>query len=151
MQQLLTQLFVKRLTLSCEKFLESIGRLKAGQLGGNEIKPIDEKDKKIFTDILTTQLSNNNRIIWVAIVLLCVLFGVGVSLVFYYLDSPKIMGVVFGGTFLSLLSIIEWLHRLWTDKSKMDLLYAMTPELSSEQFVKLAEIIYWKDKDKDKK
>ena len=137
---------MKRLKLVFEEYLKGIGRFaQTIDLGREEIepRPVTEKDSQFLTAQLNRQYKANNNMIIIATTMLVILFVLGVFLVFYYLDSPKIISVVFGGTFLSLLSIISRLHKLWIEKNMMDVSLIILQTLTPEQAAQFFKELYW--------
>jgi uncharacterized protein with PQ loop repeat len=132
-------------------YLQRIGRLDEEVCLGPRMdkKVVEDKDtviqqSRLLSETLNNRFRFNNKIIIIAVVLLCILFAVGVILVFYYRDSPSVMGGVFGGTFLSLLSIISRLHKLWKEKNLMDITIGMLEGLPPEKAAEFISTIYWK-------
>jgi hypothetical protein len=133
---------MKRLQSVFEGYLQKIGRLAPEDLG-NEPQSVTENDKKNIVEQLSKEFAFNQKIIVVYIVMLFLLFGVGIFIVLYYLNSPKAIGAVWGGTFLSLLGIVERLRRLWREKSIMDVTLSVIQDLPPEETVKMIELFYW--------
>lgn len=132
---------------SIDKFDEDIrlGRkVKTRKKADKDIAAVIEGKSQLLTQRLNERFKFNNRIVILAVVLLCLIFGIGVFLIFYYRDSPATMGGVFGGTFLSLLSIIRWLHKLWQEKSVMDMSLSVLEGLAPKQAAEFISTIYWK-------
>jgi hypothetical protein len=141
---------LKQLKEIYKDYLESIGRLDEEISLGPRTDKKEVEDKSTIirqSRFLSERLNNrfrfNNKIIIIAVVLLCILFAMGVILVFYYRDSPSVMGGVFGGTFLSLLSIIGWLHKLWKEKSMMDISLSILEGLPPEKALDCINTLYW--------
>ena len=141
---------MKQLKEIYKDYLESIGRLDEEICLGPRLDKKEVEDKSTLirqSRFLSERLNNrfrfNNKLIIIAVVLLCILFAAGVILVFYYRDSPSVMGGVFGGTFLSLLSIIGWLHKLWKEKSLMDISLSILESLPPEKASDCINTLYW--------
>jgi alkylhydroperoxidase family enzyme len=93
---------------------------------------------------LREDAKSTDRIIVVAVVLLCCLFFAGLGLVFYYRDSPGHVAAMFGGgSFLSLLGIVGWLRKLWFDKRTMDLLLVLVQSMSPADAAKVLATFYF--------
>jgi hypothetical protein len=141
---------LKQLKKIYGEYLKKVGKLDEDiRLGKSKTR--DAEDKAVITQqnqLLTERLKNrfitNDRIIAIAILMLCVIFGIGVFLVFYYRHTPSAMGGVFGGTFLSLLAIIRWLFKLWREKSYMDITLGILEGLTPRQAAEFISNIYWK-------
>ena len=133
-----------------KKYLKRIGRIQEISLGAYEPQTITREDNQFFTKLLEKQLNFNRNVIIVYISMLCVLFGIGVLLIFYHLNSPEKIGLIFGGTFLSLLTIIEKLRRLWRDKSIMDITLNIAQGLPPEQTAQVIEALYFNSVRKSK-
>ncbi len=141
---------MKQLKEIYKDYLKRIGRLDEEVCLGPRTDKKDVKDKgtiirqsRFLSERLNNRFRFNNKIIILAVVLLCILFAVGVILVFYYRDSPSVMGGIFGGTFLSLLSIIGWLHKLWKEKSLMDISLSILEGLPPEKASDCISTLYW--------
>jgi hypothetical protein len=141
---------LKQLKEIYKDYLESIGRLDEEISLGPRTDKKEVEDKstiirqsRFWSERLNNRFRFNNKIIIIAVVLLCILFAMGVILVFYYRDSPSVMGGVFGGTFLSLLSIIGWLHKLWKEKSMMDISLSILEGLPPEKALDCINTLYW--------
>jgi hypothetical protein len=142
---------LKQLMKIYEDYLDGIGKLdKKIYMGrGKDTKPVEDKEiLKQESHILSKRLSKrfkfNDNIIRIAIVLLCLLFAIGVTLIFYYRDLPHVMGGVFSGTFLLLYIIIRWLHKLWEEKSHMDFVLVIFDGLPPEKAAEFLINHYWK-------
>lgn len=103
-----------------------------------------ERKTKSLEERLGERFKFNNGIILLAIIILCMIFVMGVFFVFYYRDSPVALGGIFGGTFLSLLSIISWLHKLWREKSVMDMTLSVIEGLPAREAAKFINTMAWK-------
>ena len=85
----------------------------------------------------------NKNIMIVYIAMLCIVFGIDVYLIFRFLNSPNAMGIIFGGTFLSLLTVIDRLRRIWKEKSIMEMILVLLDGLPKEQIATVIETLYW--------
>ena len=85
-----------------------------------------------------------DRILLIAVGLLCCLFALGFGLTIYHRNSPTNVAALFGGgTFLSLLGIVAWLRKLWFDKRTMDLLLALTQSMTPADAAKALTSFYF--------
>lgn len=127
-----------------EYYIKETGQLKPVMLG-SEDKPRavqkDEQDR--LKDNLQKRLKSNDLILTIAIILLCVIFVIGVFFVIYYKDNPKTIGVVFGGTFLSLLTIVLQLRKIWLDKNILDVSLNVIENLQPEDAADFIKTLYW--------
>jgi hypothetical protein len=48
-----------------------------------------------------------------------------------------------GGTFLSLLTVVEKIRRIWREKVFLDVVLTVSRELSPKETIKVIETIYW--------
>jgi hypothetical protein len=78
-----------------------------GNIGEVESEDVLIYQSGLLRQRLDLHFQFNNRIIILAMVLLCILFAVGVYLTIHYRDEPPVMGGIFAGTFISLLSIVK--------------------------------------------
>jgi hypothetical protein len=124
-------------------YLRRIGQYEAQRLGG-EAHQISPADSEFLRDSLCRQIRFSDRLITVAVILLCGLFVVGVFLILYNRGSLNATAVISGGTFASMLVIIRWLRQLWLDKSTMDMLVNAANGLSPAEAAKLVTTFYFK-------
>jgi len=130
-------------------YLRKIGKLegelslgKRGDSCGVENEDVLIRECEFLRKRLESRFHFSNKILILAMVLLCILFALGVYLIFYFRDDPPIRGGIFAGTFISLLSIVKWLHVIWKEKIFIDISIAIFEELSpSEAAQKAAEFI----------
>ncbi len=79
-----------KFNVACEAYLKRINRLEPVHLGESKKLLIPEKkDVDYLTHLLNSDILFNNKIIKVAVLLLCILFAVSIALVIYHVDSPK--------------------------------------------------------------
>jgi hypothetical protein len=132
---------------SIQTYLREIGEADAKKLGGATAIRAPEVLAEAQNSLerrLREDAKSTDRIIVVAVVLLCCLFFAGLGLVFYYRDSPEQVKVMFGGgTFLSLLGIVAWLRKLWFDKRTMDLLLVLVQSMSPTDAAKVLATFYF--------
>lgn len=127
-----------------EDYLNRIGELKPVQLGDDDKRIVTEKDSAFLETQINGQRNFNNTIIIVAMVVLCVIFLVGVALVIKYIDHIEKINIVFGGTFLSLLSIVYWLRKLWLEKSVLDISMGIIQNMPPEKAADYISTLYWR-------
>jgi hypothetical protein len=132
---------------SIQTYLREIGEVESKKLGdspalfapGALAGPQGRVERSLREEARKT-----DRIVAVAVVLLCSLFVAGLGLVIYYRDSPERVAVIFGGgTFASLLGIIAWLRKLWFDKRTMDLLLVSLESMSPSDAAKVLTTFYF--------
>lgn len=127
-----------------QKYLKDTQLLQLEQLGSEQkAVKVTEKEGNLLKDNLTAQMKFNNNIVVISIVLLCIIFLTGIFFVFYYRNSPSTIGVVFGGTFLSLLAIVTRLRKIWLEKSLMDVSLSVINDLPPEDAAKFIQTIYY--------
>ena len=131
------------------EYLKKIGRPEL-RLGDCKVTPATEQDSQFLTERLKAESKFNNMMVIILIVMFSILFGVGVCLVFYFLKSPRIIMVLFGGEFLSFLWITQGLHKLWYERATMSLTIEIVSNLPPEQAVKIVEILYYSKESKKK-
>src|SRR5215469_16756723 len=119
---------------SVQKYLREIGEAEAKKLGETAVVQSPEGLASAQSSLersLREDAKTTDRIILVAVVLLCSLFVIGIGFMVRYRNSPEKVAVLFGGgTFASMLGIVVWLRKLWFDKRTMDLLMALTQSMS---------------------
>lgn len=132
-----------------EKFLKENHRFEKIKAGGSEgVIPATETSKSQLINNLLIQNKFNNILILVIMAMFIVIFGIGIYFSLYYRNDPKTMGVVFGGSFLSLLVIIRGLQNLWKQKSTMDMLLTIVPNMTPDKAVEIIEMLYYANKKK---
>lgn len=135
---------MKKITAIVEHFLKETRQLDFIQLGGEETEiEVTTKQINTFKETLSKSKRFNKNIILFAIILLGITFLIGIFFVFYHRDNPRTIGLLFGGTFLSLLVIITQLRKLWLNKSLMDLSLSVIQDLPPKEAAKFVETIYW--------
>lgn len=135
-----------RLQTVLEKFLNEASSLKPPHLGDEPPSPKREVDKVAFLESLSQERGFNRGIIIALVALHVVLFAVSIGFAAYYRDSPTTIGVILGGSILSLLGITKGLQQVWREKVIMDVLVASVPNLSGDSLVKFVESIYYEKK-----
>ena len=136
---------MKKLETILSTFLNDIGRIEDIKLGGkvNQLKHLSDDDTARLTGQLSGQSKFNRTILVIYIISLCVLYAIGIFMVFYFLDSPEKIGIVFGGSFLGLLAIGDRLYKIWREKTVTDVLLTLIQGLPPIEAVKAIESIYW--------
>jgi hypothetical protein len=138
---------MSRYVQSVQTYLREIGEVESKKLGDTPTLRAPETlagaqstlERSLREDARTT-----DRIVVVAVVLLCCLFVAGIGLVVYYRNSPEHLEVLFGGgTFVSLLGIVGWLRKLWFDKRTMDLLLVLVQSMSPADAAKVLTAFYF--------
>jgi hypothetical protein len=140
----------KNLNLLLEEYLKTIGALEEVKLGTPPQAQFQvnyqynqEFSQKLKKRGKNTQ-KNTEKIIWLAVISLCILFATSVFFAFYLRDNSQIVTIIFGGAFLGNIRIIEKLRQLWLEKDMIDVLGDAMEQLSPEEGAKLAIITYWK-------
>ncbi|MGH8548826.1 MAG: hypothetical protein ACRERU_09550 [Methylococcales bacterium] len=132
---------MKRLETSLTDFLRLLGRLDDIKLGADEHQ-VNQPTEEDITRLKTRVCENskfNRTILILYIVSVCVLYVLGVFLVFHFIDSPDVIGVVFGGTFLSLIGVTERLYRVWREKTIIDVMLTIIDDLPPSEAIKSIE------------
>lgn len=124
-------------------YLRRIEQFEPQSLGKIQ-RSVTSEDNQFLRDSLKRQLSFNNSLIAVAVILLCGLFLLGAFLIVYHRDSVNAVTVISGTTFAALLGIISFLRRLWLDKSAIDLLVHASYGLSPAESAKLVTTFYFR-------
>lgn len=135
-----------------QSFLEDNSLLELEKLGSDEKKVAPSKNASLnLKSNILKQSKFNNNIVIVSIVLLCIIFGLGIFFAIYYRDNPTTIGVIFGGTFLSLLAIVSRLRRIWLEKSLMDVSLSVLEDLPPQDAAKFIQTIYYNMLENEKK
>jgi hypothetical protein len=136
---------MKKLENIFKEYLEKVGFKDLITLGDDKkIYPITEEDSEFLLKRLLPHQKQNNIFIYIAVIMLCVLFGVGMFFVFYYRNEPVTMGSIFGGNFLALIGIVIKLRQLWIDKFIIDHASIVLSDLQPEEAAKVIVILYTK-------
>jgi hypothetical protein len=132
---------------SIQTYLREIGEVESKKLGDAPALRAPETlagAQGALERSLREDARKTDRIVVVAVVLLCCLFIAGLGLVVYFRDSPERIAVLFGGgTFLSMLGIVGWLRKLWFDKRTMDLLLDLVQSMSPADAAKVLTTFYF--------
>lgn len=123
-------------------FLITAGRDATIKAGGG-VKAVSIKQKNELIHHLLNETKFNKKLIVVITIMFVILFGVGVFFTIYYRDNPKTMGIIFGGSFLTLIAVMRALQNLWAKKCRMDMLLTLIPGISPEQTVMVIETLLY--------
>lgn len=134
---------MKKLTNIFEKYLERIDRLKTIPLGEHHSRKITQDDNSFLNHLLDVQTRFNKNLLIIYVLLLCIIFIIGVILVFYFISSPAKIGVVFGGTFLSLLAVVDRLGRIWKEKNIIDMTLILVNNMPPDQTAAVIQTLYY--------
>jgi len=134
---------MKRLETIFEDYLRLIGQQEGPDLG-EKPKEVTAAANQHFAALLDEHLKFNKGIIVVAVALLCILFGVGMFLVYTLRTSPKGIVTISGGSFLSFLLVIRWLRRLWIEKSMIDVMIFVARDMPPKEAAKFLTGFYFK-------
>jgi hypothetical protein len=127
-----------------EAYLDRLGQSPGRMPSLGETAPsATPEDTRFIEGTLRAQRTFNDRIILVAILLLCAFFALGVFLILRFLSSPATIPLVFGGTIFSLLGIVRWLQTLWWDKSMMDVLLAVCASMTPDEAARTITTVYF--------
>lgn len=137
----------KKIQAVFEEYLKEYDILELKTLGGSsrgteDAKVPDQRASELLSARLLQQAKVNNTIIMLAVGMLFVLFAIGIYLIIHYQDDVKTIGLIFGGTFLSLLGIVGWLRKLWIDKNLLDMSAGIIGQLSPAEAAKYVETMY---------
>lgn len=127
-----------------EDSLNEWGALKPIKLGG-ERKAIvlSAENKQMFVDRLIKQDKLNNLLLFSIALLYFAIFGLALVLVYYYRTSSSTVLSILGGSVASLLPITWGLKSLWKEKSLLDILITVLPNMSPEEAVNLIKVYYF--------
>jgi hypothetical protein len=132
---------------SIQTYIREIGEIGPKKLGDPTALPSPESLTAAQSSLersLREDAKKTDRIIVVAVLLLCCLFAAGLALGIYYRDSPQNVAILFGGgAFVSMLGIVGWLRKLWFDKRTMDLLLSLTQSMKPDDAAKALTSFYF--------
>lgn len=138
---------MKHLQSILSDFLDKTGGKSPIVLGKHEenlqAQVISERDKEYLIQKLEEAARKGDTMVLTMTVMLITLFLVGLLFAFYYRDSPTTLGVIFGGTFLSLTTIFLELKRLWREKTAFDMLIGLLPSMSVSEAMKAVRSVYY--------
>ena len=133
-------------------YLNDSKLLNLEKLGSEDNKiEVSKNNNDALKNNILKQIKFNNNIVVISILLLCIIFGLGIFFAIYYRDSPTTIGVIFGGTFLSLLVIVSRLRKIWLEKSLMDVSLSIIEGLSPQDASKFIQTIYFSMLENDKR
>jgi|GEM_PF-3279137 len=138
----MTMKLSKRLQTAIRSGLNAVNQTAAPELG-EAPKGSRESSKRKMLEVLQKQQGVNAIFLWVSLVLLAILFGVGASLIYWYREQPDTLTLILGGNVFSLLVVIDWLRRLWRDKSVLDTLLLTASGLAPEDAIKAISTFYF--------
>lgn len=130
-------------------FLDANGRFQPSVAGPGDGITSSEASKAKFVARLLNESKFNRVLVIVILLMFTVIFALGIYFALYYRDKPATMGTIFGGTFLSLLTIVYKLQQLWKEKSKIDYLLILIPNLSATDALKVVETLLYTGKSKE--
>jgi hypothetical protein len=90
------------------------------------------------------QQSVSGQILVVAVATLIVVFGLQAFLVLYYRDSPRALGLLFGGQLACLFTVVNWLRRLWLDRCTLGMLVLITSEMAPKEAAQIITSWYFR-------
>lgn len=137
---------MKRAKYVFEEYLKKIEQLEPVQLGDEKEKQVTKDDNDFLKKHLVNQIKFNNKIIMLAIIMLFIIFILNIFLILYSLKEPEVIKVAFNGAFTvsSLFLIINWLRKLWAEKSLMDVSLGIAQDMQPEQAAKYIGSLYWR-------
>ena len=107
---------------------------------------ITEQSKEKLLEKFLNEKKNNNYILIVIVLMFVAAFAIGCYLILYYRDQPETLKIVFGGTFLSVTTIIYGLQRVWRQKSYMDYLILLIQNLPADRVGEIIQTIIFEGK-----
>ena len=125
------------------------GRINPAVLGKPKTEIVGREITSL-TERLEKQSNFNNMMIILIIIMLFILFLVAIFLVLKNSEDPAKINLIFGGSFLSILTIITVLRKLWKEKNAVDMLIAILPDMQPEEALKIIELLYYKSKREEK-
>ena len=135
---------MKKTTKIFSGFLKESGVLKQVTLGGTrDAVVVSKSTSSNFDQSLQEQLKMNRYMLIMAMILLGMIFLMGVFFVFYYRDQPQTLGMIFGGSFFTLLVVVMWLRKLWVENNLIEMSRAVLQNLPPTEAVKFIETLYW--------
>ncbi len=116
------------------------------KLGADDKKAVSNEANQEFLQKIGESTYINNVMIIVMMVLFCIVFILELIFVFIYSDSPTRLTAIFSVAFASFFVVIKGLQQLWREKSAMDMLQRILPNLPPEEVVKIVEILFYSGK-----
>lgn len=105
---------------------------------------IRQKDRLVQN--LMTQSRYNTYLVFMMSAMLLALFVVCLYFAIHFRNDPQRLKLTIGGSLLGLLAITQLLFSIWKEKSKMDLLITLIPEITPQEAKEVVEILYYKRK-----
>ena len=129
------------------EYLSRVAGLESVPLGpGRNSKAgseIQEKTQHLLERLERTRKFNDKLAIGL-IAMFVALFLTGVWLVIQFLNNPAMLRTLLGGNLLSLGGVIYGLRLVWREKTFIDLLLTIIPEVEPAEALKVIQAIYFK-------
>ncbi|ETR71191.1 MAG: hypothetical protein OMM_08279 [Candidatus Magnetoglobus multicellularis str. Araruama] len=140
---------MNKLEKAFSTYLQDIGYLDFVYLGDDkddikdkDVNPVTEKESQSLINNLSKSQEQNNSIVTIILIMLCILFTVGIFFVFYYRDDPVTLCTIFGGNFFALLGIVSKLKKIWTEKVIIEYSQSILKDLKPEEAAKVMMTLY---------
>jgi hypothetical protein len=79
---------------------------------------------------LRAVIAGTDKLLWVCIVCLLVLFGSDLVVLFRYMEHPRMIGAIVGATGVSFPVILKFMQKLWKQKFATETITAILPSIS---------------------
>lgn len=125
------------------EFLHEIKCLDVPKLGGEPPPMVDKENIRRFSEQLKRRMKANDRMVNLLLGLYAATFLVAALIVVAFAGKASYLQAVLGG---SLLAITEALRRFWKEKTALDVVIMVIPNLSPIEVVKVIESLYYGSK-----
>lgn len=114
----------------------------AAPLGAGDGKQVltSEQRAELRTD-LRMAIDRNRGTLRTAVTLIVILFIVNVGIAVFYLKEPLVIQAAAGVTGVSAAGLITWMIRLWTDKSRLEMLAVFAVNLEGDALKTLLNVL----------
>ena len=133
------------------QFLEETGNTDSIIMGARRATEVTSQQKETLVDNLLRENSFNKKLIILITSMFICVFLIGLFFAFYYRDKPTVLGIIFGGSFLTILGVIKGLQDLWREKTKTDMVLTLITNITPEQSVAVIETLLYGEKKKKSK
>lgn len=136
---------MKKLKSAFKDYLKKVGVDEFIPFGEEDHERYPTEESSLFFEKQLLQIRKvNDRIINIAIIMLCILFGVGVFFMFRYRNDSTAMSVILGNNFLFFFLILVKLRQFWIEKYIIDSSLIVLHRLKPEEAAKFIVLLYSK-------
>lgn len=133
---------MRRLKRAIKQYLSNTGLDRLPVLGGDDAQRFpDERDSQYLRELLEDARASSKTFIWIAAVMYCVLFVIGIVVLIRFMNETSLLDAVFGVAFLTLAGLAWKLRQLGMEKFAIDFLAAVVVSLPPESVAKVTIVL----------